>query len=274
VKKFLLGTVAFGVLTLSVLTLPVLTLPVLTSPAMAADLPPAPAPFYAAPIAVPIFTWTGCYVGGTVGGVWGNTNDTWGPNPTGFAGFPGAVSALSVSSSFHSSGVTGGVEGGCNYQVSPWFVFGVEADWQSTALSNTFSGVAVVPAASLPFTQTFSSHWLSTIRARAGYSAGPWLFYVTGGAAFANVSRSDTVTFPGATINASESTTASGWTLGAGVEWAMAFNWIVRAEYLFVDLPSTTYTAVSPVVPLNFVTATHGDLHESVARVAVSYKFF
>jgi outer membrane immunogenic protein len=265
VKKFLLSTTVFGALALPVLTLPV----------MAADLPPAPAPYYAAPIAIPIFTWTGCYIGGTVGGVWGNTNDTWGPNPAGFAAVPGAVSALAVSSSFHSSGVTGGVEGGCNYQVSPWFVFGVEADWESTSLSGTFGGTAVTPTVSYPFTQTFSSHWLSTIRARAGYAAGPWLFYVTGGAAFANLSRADTVSFPaGNTVNASQSTNASGWTLGGGVEWALAPNWIVRGEYLFVDLPSTTYTAVNPAIPLSFITATHGDLHESIARVAVSYKFF
>ena len=86
--------------------------------------------------------------------MWGNTTDVWGPNPNGFAAFPGAVSALSVSNSFHSSGVTGGVVGGCNYQVSPWFVFGLEGDWESTALSNTFSGAAVIPAATIPFTQT------------------------------------------------------------------------------------------------------------------------
>jgi outer membrane immunogenic protein len=76
------------------------------------------------------------------------------------------------------------------------------------------------------------------------------------------------------TVNASQSTTASGWTVGAGVEWALAFNWIVRAEYLYVDLPGTTYTSVNPAVPLSFVTATHGDLHENIVRAAVSYKFF
>jgi outer membrane immunogenic protein len=259
VRRFLLSTVIFGVVSL---------------PAMAADLPPAPAPFYAVPVAIPIFTWTGCYIGGTVGGVWGKTNDAWGPNPGGFATVPGAVSALSVTSSFNSSGVTGGVEGGCNYQVTPWFVFGVEGDWESTALSGSFTGTAVTPTVSYPLTQSFSSHWLSTARARAGYSAGPWLFYATGGAAFANVSRTDTLIFPGATVNAAQSTTASGWTVGAGVEWAMAFNWVVRAEYLFVDLPSTTYTAVNPILPPSFVTATHGDLHENIVRVGVSYKFF
>jgi outer membrane immunogenic protein len=257
VKKLLLSTVVFGVLTL---------------PVMAADLPPSPAPYYAAPIAIPIFTWTGCYIGGTGGGVWGNTKDTWGANP---AGFPGVAGSLAVSSSFHSSGGTGGVEGGCNYQVSPWFVFGVEADWEATSLSGSSSGTVVNALGSFPFTQTFSSHWLSTVRARAGYAAGQWLFYATGGAAFANLSRADTLTVPSGTlVNASQSTVASGWTVGAGVEWALAFNWTVRAEYLFVDLPALTYTAVNPAIPLSFITATHGDLHENIVRAGVSYKFF
>jgi outer membrane immunogenic protein len=238
---------------------------------MAADLPPAPAPYYAAPIAVPIFTWTGCYAGGTGGGVWGNTSDQWGANP---AGFPGYAGSLAVSHSFNTSGGTGGVVGGCNYQVSPWFVFGVEADWEATSLSGSFGGTAVTSAGSFPFSQTYSSHWLSTVRARAGYSAGNWLFYATGGAAFANLSRSDTLTLATATINAAQSTTASGWTVGAGVEWALAPNWIVRAEYLYVDLPALTYTAVNPTTSLQFITATHGDLKENIVRAGVSYKFF
>jgi outer membrane immunogenic protein len=256
VKKFLLSTVAFGVLTL---------------PVMAADLPPAPAPYYAAPIIVPVFTWTGCYVGGTGGGVWGNTSDTWGANP---GGFPVAGS-LGVSSSFNPSGATGGVEGGCNYQVNPWFVFGVEADWEATSLRGSSTGTVVTPVGSYPFSQTFSSRWLTTMRARAGYSAGPWLFYATGGAAFANVSWTDSLTLPsGTVVNASQSTTASGWTVGAGAEWALAFNWVVRAEYLYVDLPGPTYTAVNNSIPLSFITATHADLHENIVRAGVSYKFF
>ncbi|MBV9970678.1 MAG: porin family protein [Xanthobacteraceae bacterium] len=255
-RKILLSTVTFGLLAV---------------PAMAADLPPAPAPYYPAPVAIPVFTWTGCYIGGTGGWAWSNTNDRWGANPAGFL-FPGP---LAVSSSFHSSGGTGGVEGGCNYQVNPWFVFGVEGDWEATGLSSSFGGTVITPAGSYPFTQSFSSHWLSTVRARAGYAAGPWLFYATGGAAFANLKRSDTLTLPsGNTVNGLQSTTASGWTIGAGVEWALAFNWIVRAEYLYVDLPATTYTAVNNGVPLSFITATHSDLHENIIRAAVSYKFF
>jgi outer membrane immunogenic protein len=258
VKKFLLTTVAFGLLAL---------------PAMAADMNPMPAaPMYKAPIPVPVFTWTGCYIGGTVGGVWGKTTDTWGPNPGGFA-FPGP---LTVSTSFNSSGATGGVEGGCNYQVSPWLVLGVEADWQATGLSGTFNGTAVTPIAQEPFTQTFSSHWLSTVRGRAGYAAGPWLFYATGGGAFANISRSDSVFFPtsGTSTAASQSTTATGWTAGAGVEWAFAPNWTVKAEYLYVDLPGTTFTSVNPSFPVSFITNTHGDLKENIVRVGANFKFW
>ena len=114
---------------------------------MAADLPPGPAPYYAAPIVVPVFTWTGCYIGGTGGYAFGNTSDTWGANP---GGFPGVAGSLGVSSSFNTSGATGGVEGGCNYQVNPWFVFGIEADWEATSQSISSTGTVVNAAGSYP----------------------------------------------------------------------------------------------------------------------------
>jgi opacity protein-like surface antigen len=36
------------------------------------------------------------------------------------------------------------------------------------------------------------------------------------------------------------SQTRSGWTLGGGVETALAGNWSAKLEYLYVDLGSTT----------------------------------
>jgi outer membrane immunogenic protein len=260
-KSFLLTAAAFGMLAL---------------PARAADLPPAP--FYAAPIAIPIFTWTGCYIGGTVGGVWGSSTDNWAPNP---AGFPVSGSAIAgqTSATLSTSGVTGGGEGGCSYQVSPWFVVGIEGDWQATGLSGTTNGVVNVAGTTNPWSESWSSHWLATIRGRAGYAAGPWLFYVTGGGAFANVRFSDAIIFPGSgTVNAfSQSTTAFGWTIGGGVEFAFAPNWTVKAEYLYVDLPGTSFTSVngSPVLfPNSTITHTHGDVKENIARIGVNYRFW
>ena len=53
--------------------------------------------------------------------------------------------------------------------------------------------------------------------------------YITGGGAFGNFNASA----PGL---AGGSTTNAGWTLGAGLEFAIAGNWTAKAEYLYVDL--------------------------------------
>jgi outer membrane immunogenic protein len=261
VKKFLLTTVAFGVLAL---------------PAMAADMNPAPAPMYKAPIPVPVYTWTGCYIGGTVGGVWGKSTDNWAPS-SGFAADTAAVIASQTAATLSSSGVTGGVEGGCNYQYTPWLVLGVEADWEATGLSATNNGSVAGVA---PFTESFNSHWLSTVRGRAGYAAGPWLLYATGGVAIANTSFSDTLTippnagFPASTNAFSQSHTSTGWTIGGGVEWMFAPHWTVKGEYLYVDVPGATFTSVNSAFAPATITHTHGDLKESIARVGVNYKFW
>ena len=185
-KRFLFTTVAFGVLAL---------------PAMAADMNPAP--IYRAPVAVPIvpvFAWTGCYVGGTVGGASVRSTDTWSANSR-----SGRLrSGLRCRHFQWGDGddqrlrSAGGVEGGCNYQVSPFFVVGVEADWEGTSLSGSRTGSVNVPGFVGPdgFNQSFNSHWLSTVRGRAGYAAGPWLFYATAGLAIANVSFADSISLP------------------------------------------------------------------------------
>ncbi len=262
-KRFLLTTAAFGALAL---------------PAMAADMNPAPV--YRAPVPVPvaIFTWTGCYIGGTVGGVWGSSTDSWAPNPAAGAFGPAGAAAVSsqTAATLSTSGVTGGVEGGCNYQYTPWLVLGIEADWQATGLSASNNGAVSVAGTTNPFNESFSSHWLSTVRGRAGYAAGPWLFYATGGVAIANVSYSDTLTIPTlpGTNSFSQSTTSTGWTVGAGVEWAFMPNWTVKGEYLYVDVPGTTFTSVNSGSSAFSIAHTHGDLKENIVRVGVNYKFW
>ena len=264
-KRFLLTTVAFGLLAL---------------PAMAADM--SPAPIYRAPVAVPIvpvFAWTGCYVGGTVGGASVRSTDTWSANPDP-AGF-GPVFAAGISSgatgTINASGFAGGVEGGCNYQVSPFFVVGVEADWEGTSLSGSRTGSVNVPGFVGPdgFNQSFNSHWLSTVRGRAGYAAGPWLFYATAGLAIANVSFADSISFPGSGGNSvSGSTTATGWTVGGGIEWMFAPSWTVKAEYLYAQLPGTNSNSANSVFPAATIVHTHGDVQESIGRIGVNYKFW
>jgi outer membrane immunogenic protein len=62
----------------------------------------------------------------------------------------------------------------------------------------------------------------------ANIQGGTWMPYVTGGLAFGN--------FQAGNVFGTSNTTNAGWTLGAGVEYAFAGNWTVKAEYLYVDL--------------------------------------
>ena len=112
--------------------------------AAAADYPP-----YTVPAPLRTYSWTGPYLGGSLGYQWGNTTH----NPT----RPG--------------GIAGGVRGGCNWQTGAW-VFGGEADLTLSAASDTFA----------PW--KFANPWFGTLRGRVGYGFGNILLYGTLGFAY------------------------------------------------------------------------------------------
>ena len=82
----------------------------MTGSAFAADLAPPPPP-------VPVFTWSGVYLGGQIGYAWGNEDifyNAYDPL-TGVVFNPSAFNVPIVSSS--PSGVIGGAPIGFNYQI-------------------------------------------------------------------------------------------------------------------------------------------------------------
>jgi outer membrane immunogenic protein len=270
-KKFLVMAAAFGLLAL---------------PAMAADMAPAPAPYYKAPIVVPVYNWTGFYIGGNVGGAWGNFDPTTSTvfSPVGYfaASSVLAINAAGIQSS-KPSGVTGGFEAGYNWQSSN-YVFGVEGDIEALSLSNSVSSGAVYPCcAPTAFTVTsnVSTTWLATVRGRLGYAVNNWLFFVTGGVAFTdlrgNFAFSDT--FANAAESASFSDTKTGYTIGGGVEAGLWGNWSVKGEYLYANFgtlsaTSTNLAAFTPVIAFPTNPFTHSfDLKANIARVALNYRF-
>jgi outer membrane immunogenic protein len=176
-----------------------------------------------------------------------------------------------------SSGFAGGGEGGCNYQVNDWFVIGAEGDFQYTGLNATNTGAIPRLRVGNSFTETFSSDWLTTVRGRAGIASGQWLFFATGGLAQANVSFSDFVFFPfSSTTNAaSNSGMRGGWTAGGGAEWAFAPRWSVKAEYLYVDLGTASFTSTNSN-PAKFPRASIVHSHsltENISRFGLNYAF-
>ena len=210
--------------------------------ALAADLPmPAPVPPQAYVPVVPFYNWTGFYIGINGGGALGNSN--W------------LDSVLGNSGNFTTSGFLIGGTVGANYQVGS-FVFGVEGDGDWSNLDGTTANASCAAVGC-----ETRSNWLATVRGRAGWAWDRVLFYGTGGAAFANVQG-------GAGALPFSSSTQTGWTAGAGVEYAFAPNWTAKVEYLFVDL------ANAPCGFGNCGSATTTvSLNENVIRGGINFKF-
>jgi outer membrane immunogenic protein len=127
--------------------------------------------------------------------------------------------------------------------------------------------------------------WLSTVRGRLGVTPDPTLLvYATGGLAiggtqFQTAQGGGTQTlisnFTGAVLSAtavggagafSETQTRFGFAVGGGVEKMLTREWSIRAEYLYVDLGSST-----------FLSGTGFDTNirqrDNIVRGAVNYHF-
>jgi outer membrane immunogenic protein len=212
-------------------------------PAAAADLPVKARPM--APV-VTVYNWTGCYIGGNVGGKWVRTSGSVDVGPTGTGtglGAPGRVLFGEV----NSTTLIAGGQVGCNYQVpgSNW-VLGLEGDfdWHRWSRSNTLVGTQPFPFVAGDIFD-IRSRWQASARGRIGYAWDRLLLYVTGGAAFTEVDVGTnfiaTGVFP-ATI-ATHNKTLFGATVGGGFEYAFTNNFSAGIEGRYTWYGTQTYNA-------------------------------
>ena len=247
----------------------------------------------AAPVPVPLFTWTGCYLGINGGWIGQETSYTTGRQLLAPFGDPNAATPaenalLTHSYSSSQSGGTLGGQFGCQYQWG-WFVLGGEwdANWAGVKDDNTFAYTAAAtnnvwfPRQEWTHTQM---DWFTTARVRVG--AAWWdrvLVYATGGLAMASVDSYTHVAFNNGNnpffipqYFGAYRESRIGWTVGGGIEWAFAQNWTAKAEFLYIDLGSDDY--VSPRTSFNGTTdtrvwASSVDTQAYVARVGINYLF-
>jgi outer membrane immunogenic protein len=214
-------------------------------PAYAADLPGRPDP---SPIMmVPVFNWTGFYLGGVVGGRWGKVDDGTG------------AGAASI------SGLTGGIIGGGNFQTGN-FVFGIEADGGSgTSSGSNIAAVGIITS--------FDVQATVHLRARAGYAYDRFLVFGAAGyvGTELEITRTDrtdpntlTVTILKAALN--------GWTAGGGVDYAPWNRFILRAEYLYESYSDRTFS-FSPTVCTPIAVCAPIAMNNHVFRGAAMVKF-
>jgi len=193
--------------------------------ARAADLPlKTETPFAAR------FTWTGCYLGGHLGGGFAHKDIT---DPVqlvqdSFAG--AAVTTGTTTVSPAPSGVVIGGQIGCDYQFAPSWVVGIEG----AASGSTMKGSRTVglplgnPDTALVQAKT---DFLTSVTARLGYAFDNVLVYGKGGFALAGDRYDVSGSFGGAPFGFTGLENRVGWTVGGGVEWAFSQHWSASLEY-------------------------------------------
>ena len=197
----------------------------MAGPAMAADMPLAAA----APFAER-FSWTGCYLGGHLGGGFGRKDMT---DPVqlvqdSFLG-AGQTAGITTASPTPSGAVIGG-QIGCDYQFAPSWVVGVEGAASASTMKNTRSVGLPLGNPDTAFVKA-STDFLPSVTVRLGYAIDNVLLYAKGGVALAGDKYDVTGSFQGVPFAFEGLDNRLGWTVGGGVDWAFSHHWSVNLEY-------------------------------------------
>jgi outer membrane immunogenic protein len=192
--------------------------------AQAADL----APVTRAPAPLPVYNWTGLYLGVNGGYAWGRQDP-----------LDVITNRFDEFTIDFSGGLFGGTAG-AQIQLAR-VVLGFEADLDWVGINGRATFTPTIFGVPQPFllSAKTSMEWLGTARVRVGYAADNWLFYVTGGGAVIGA-KTELATIAGPVCNTvgilacSGSDKRVGAAAGAGVEYGFTPNWSAKLEYLYV----------------------------------------
>jgi outer membrane immunogenic protein len=218
--------------------------------AQAADLA-VKAPYYKAPV-VAVYNWTGFYIGVNAGVGIGRDR----------------ISHSFTGDSIYRSpqGGFGGAQIGWNWQTDSLLgpiVYGLEADFQGSGLTGGGANVASIGLGASSVQYSSSLDWFGTVRGRVGLASGPVLSYFTGGFAYGNVKG--TIVEAGTAFAADR--TATGWTIGSGVEAALGGNWTGKIEYLYLNLGNRYGVNVGATGQV-----ANTELRDNLFRVGLNYR--
>ncbi|MGX5707679.1 outer membrane protein [Brucella lupini] len=195
-------------------------------------------------VVAPTFTWSGAYIGGQIGYGWGKSD------------FSGDVYSFG---NVKPDGFLGGIYAGYNFDLGNSIVLGIDGDVTYNDVSkdiDVYSGDLAVGDFETKL------RWSGAVRARVGYAVDRFMPYLAGGVAFGNIKNSGSIDGIG---SFSESKTLTGWTAGAGVDYAATDNLIVRLEYRYTDYGDKDIEFGGLNVNQDFKT--------NEVRLGVAYKF-
>jgi outer membrane immunogenic protein len=225
-KKLLLASTAVGALAMA-------------GPALAADIP-----VKAPPAVAPVFTWTGCYIGGHGG--FGAAQKYYEltsveintaflpfgpPHPAGFTSF-----------SHDPYGGFGGGQIGCQYQWDKW-VIGIDGSGSWAHIQGDSGGINLpfqpnsTPTPDKAVSFNSRTDWFASVTGKFGYTGGRWLVYSKAGVAWDHTKFFADGFYgePTRPLHLTDSDNRTGWTTGVGLEIA-ALPWLtIFLEYDHYD---------------------------------------
>jgi outer membrane immunogenic protein len=247
--------------------------------------------------------WSGAYVG--LNGGWNDTqshsaSSTVTTNQlTGVSAGGGAVTVPPTTSVFPGRGYSnsswaGGGQVGFNKQMGQ-VVVGLEGDMDAvggrahSVSSNTLPATGLTSGSAVTVDRFTEPNWTSTVRGRLGWATGPVLLYGTGGLAIADVRQSArygyaptvtgavTAANPGATFGpfsntSSDDRTLTGWTVGAGAEFALNRSVSIGAEYRHADFGGANYNLGANAANSSWESARLG-LKDDQVLAKVNFRF-
>ena len=231
----------------------------LSGAAAASDLPSKNAPVFApAPAAItPAFSWTGFYVGGYLGGAFGNSSVHPLLTPT--------IPDISV----RISNPTVGVFSGFNYQFNNLVAGGEGELGYDGSKGRTF--YANIGSTVINRRTDSSESYVGRLRGRIGFTATPQLLlFAAGGVTFAD----QKVVLHDLAVPANDlglKRNRIGWNLGVGAEYAFASNMTARIEYIYDGFSKKAYDFSVPSG--GFWKDREIGLNKSTVRVGVAMKF-
>lgn len=202
-----------------------------------------------------VYDWSGVY-GGVFAGI-GYTSSDWDGTDD-----DDTFEPVDIDESLNDTQAVLGALAGINFQHDQW-VFGLEADiaWFDSDKNESLDG-----AEGLDITSEIEL--LGSVRARLGYAADRTMFYLTGGAAFADAEHTWDDDGDVDDADPVDVDLDFGWVAGAGIEHAWTDNLLVRLEGLYFDLGSEDAEVDHPFETDTFEV----DQEIFVGRIGISYK--
>lgn len=176
-----------------------------------------------------------------------------------------STGAVDANGALDPDGFFGGLHAGYNYQFSN-VVVGVEIDGNFAGINGSvdrlYDGAGVRPVGNYAKAEM---DWNGSARLRLGYAFDRIMPFITGGVALANYKFTPTYVATGTLSNSSMHV---GWTIGAGVDYAITNNFIAGVEYRYADYGKEKYD-----VPGFSLYESRIDLKTHDVRLRLSYKF-